>query len=236
MARLFPPEERTAQVARQFPKRAESAAKSEPSVRLFLPEPLEQPFPSERAKAAAKLAREFPLKKSGLVYLQFPKTKSERAFLSEQVVQRFPKMQAAMSEPSAREFPLKRSEQVCLQFPKTKTEQAFPLEQVVRQLPKMQAAMSEPSAQAFPPKRSEPVCLQFPKMKMESAAKLARSGLPCLLERSARAVRRFPKMRGAESGRTGRRLRERGRTGLFCPRFAVRPKAATAWKNRCRKA
>ena len=170
MARLFPPEERTAQVARQFPKRAESAARSEQSVRLFLPEPLEQPFPSERAMSAARLAREFPPKQSGLVYLQFPKTKTERAFLLEQVARRFPKMRAAMSE----------------------------------QL-----------AQAFPPKRSEQAYLQFPKMKTESAAKLARSG------------RGFP---------PGRRLRERGRTGLFCPRFAVRPKAATAWKNRCRKA
>ena len=190
------------------------------------------------------MARAFPLKQSEQVCLQFPKTKteSERAFLSEQVARQLPKMRAAEAEPSAREFPPKRSGLVCLQFPKTKTEQAFPLEQVVRQLPKMRAVMSGQLAQAFPPKRSEPVCLQFPKMKMESAAKLARSGLPCLLERSARAVRRFPKMRGAESGRTGRRfppgrrLRERGRTGLFCPRFAVRPKAATAWKNRCRKA
>ena len=197
MTRLFLPEERTAQVARQFPKRAESAAKSEPSAQLFLPEPLEQPFPSERAKLAARLAREFPLKKSGLVYPQFPKTKSEREFLSEQVVRRFPKMRAAESEPSAREFP---------------------------------------------PKRSGLVCPQFPTMKTKSAAKLAWSGWPCPPERSARAVRRFPKMRGAELGRSGRgfppgrRLRERGRTGLFCPRFAVRPKAATAWKNRCRKA
>ena len=191
MARLLAPEERTAQVARQFPERAESAAMSEPSAWLFLPEPLEQPFLSERAKLAARLAREFPPKQSGLVYLQFLKTK---------------------------------------------TEQAFPSEQVVRQLPKMRAAEAEPSAREFPPKRPGLVCPQFPKMKTESAAKLARSGLPCLLARSARAVRRFPKMRGAESGRTGRRLRERGRTGLFCPRFAVRPKAATAWKNRCRKA
>ena len=223
MARLFPPEERTAQVARQFPKQAESAAKSEPSVRLFLPEPLEQPFPSERAMSAAKLAREFPLKKSEQVCLQFPKTKSERAFLLEQIARRFPKRRAAMSEPAAREFPLKRSEQV------------------VRQFLKMQAAMSESAAREFPPKRSGLVCPQFPTMKT-AAAKLARSGRPFPPERSARAVRRFPKRRGAESGwlgrgfPPGRRLRERGRTGLFCPRFAVRPKAATAWKNRCRKA
>ena len=192
--------------------------------------------------SAAKLAREFPLKQSGLVYLQFPKTRTERAFLLEQVVRRFPKRRAAESESSARAFPPKRSGLACPQFPKMKTERAFLLEQVVRQLPKMRAAMSEPLAREFPPKRSGLVCPQFPTMKTKSAAKLAWSGWPCPPERSARAVRRFPKMRGAELGRSGRgfppgrRLRERGRTGLFCPRFAGRPKAATAWKNRCRKA
>ena len=149
-----------------------------------------------------------------------------------------------MSEPSAREFPPKRSEQVCLQFPKmkTKSERAFLSEQVVRQFLKMRAVMSEPSAREFPPKQSGLVCPQFPKMKSKSAAKLARSARLFPPERSARTVRRFPKMRAAESGwlgrgfPPGRRLRERGRTGLFCPRFAARPKAATAWKNRCRKA